>query len=806
MEKYICIHGHFYQPPRENAGLDEVEVQDSAYPYHDWNERITAECYAPNTASRIVDANDKIIDIINNYSKISFNIGPTLLLWMEKQKPEIYEAILEADKLSRQNYSGHGSAIAQVYNHMIMPLANRQDKFTQVYWGIKDFIKRFKREPEGMWLPEAAVNLETLEILAGQNIKFTILAPNQAKRTKHIAKGGRWHDVKNTIDPKKPYICYLPSGKSITLFFYDGPISQDIAFGGLLNDGESFAKRLLGVFSDSGNYPQLVQVATDGESYGHHHKYGEMALSYCLHYIQQEGAAKLTNYGEYLGKHPPEDLVEISENTSWSCFHGIERWRENCGCNAGAPQGWTQAWRKPLRETFDYLRDKLVPLFEQEATKYLKDPWQARNEYIEVLQDRSIDNIRNFLDKHSKQKLSPDENIKVLKLLNMQHNCMLMYTSCGWFFNEISGIETTQVMQYAAKAIHFAEDLFNVPFEDEFLKKLAAAPSNIYENGARVYENFVEPAKVDLLRVAAHYGISSIFIENINNKPLYSYTVESEAYTKKESGKFKLAIGKVKISPDLTWEEKSISYAALHLGDHNITAGVRIFINEQEYNRMLREITDSFGKGNITEVIQLLMKHFGNYRYSLWHLFKEEQRRITNEILSDTLNKIEVSFREIYEENFAVMNFLHEIRYPIPTPFSLAAEYIINSDLKKNFHNSNLNLEKLQDLIEQTNKFSFKLDKEGLQYVAGKWIISRMEILSEKYDDISLMERVINSIQLLETLGLQLDLWKAQNIYFIISKTLLENKNIQAEKGDINSQKWINLFKDLGAHLHIKIE
>lgn len=806
MEKYICIHGHFYQPPRENAWLDDVELQDSAYPYHDWNERVTAECYAPNTASRIVDANIKIIDIINNYSLISFNVGPTLLSWLARHKPDVYGAIIEADRLSRRNFSGHGSALAQVYNHMIMPLANRRDKEAQVIWGIRDFIRRFAREPEGMWLPETAVDTETLEVLAEQNIKFTILAPSQAKRTKSLEKGGRWHEAKGSVDPTKPYLCCLPSGKTITLFFYDGPISHDIAFGGLLNDGGAMARRLLGAFSGAAEDPQLVHVATDGETYGHHHKYGEMALSYCLHYIQSTNAARLTNYAEYLANHPAQDQAEIVENSSWSCSHGIERWRDDCGDTTRSKPGWRQAWRKPLREAVDRLRDQLSPLFEQEAAKYVKDPWAARNEYIDVIIDNSSENVKNFLERHAKRELSHEENVKVLKLLDLQRNSLLMYTSCGWFFSEISDIETTQVLQYASKAIQTGEELWGTPWEEEFRNKLAEAPSNVYDNGKTVYDLLVKPARIDLLRVTAHYGISSIFAEYPRRAPLYCYTVENEARVKKEAGRFKLALGRVKIISDVTWEEKSISYAVLYLGDLNISGGVRVIDDQQEYARIRADMTEAFEKGNMTEVLQRTMRHFGPDNYCLWHLFKDEQRRVIREILAETISKIEGSFRDVYEANSAVMDMLGEFGYPIPAPFHLAAEYIMNADLKKHFLDDELDLERLRDLIAHVKKFSFQLDKDGLRYVASQWLTSQMELFHADRDNLSLMDKVVDRLRLMADLDLDLDLWKAQNLFFGISRTTMNDKKGQAERGDEQAKKWMGLFQDLGSFLFVNID
>ncbi len=365
-ERFICIHGHFYQPPRENPWLEEVEFQESAQPYHDWNERVTAECYAPNAVSRVMDSQERIIGLINNYSRISFNFGPTLLYWLERHQPDVYDSVLNADRESMNNFSGHGSAIAQVYNHMIMPLANRRDKETQVKWAIGDFQRRFKRNPEGMWLPETAVDIETLEVLAQNKIKFTILSPHQAARIRKIGDKD-WTEVSNgngnkTIDPRRAYMCNLPSGNKINLFFFDSIVASEIAFGNLLQNGEAFAKKLIESFKENGAEPFIESVASDGELYGHHRPHGDMTLAYCIYYIVSNESAKLTNYAEFLERFPPLFEVEINENTSWSCSHGIERWRSDCGDSMGH-EGWHQGWRKPLREAMDWLRDTILAQF-----------------------------------------------------------------------------------------------------------------------------------------------------------------------------------------------------------------------------------------------------------------------------------------------------------------------------------------------------------------------------------------------------------------------------------------------------------
>jgi alpha-amylase/alpha-mannosidase (GH57 family) len=806
MERYICIHGHFYQPPRENPWLEEVELQDSAYPYHDWNDRITAHCYAPNTASRIFDDDGRIIDIVNNYSKISFNFGPTLLSWMERHRPDVHTAIIEADRLSGQRFSGHGSALAQIYNHMIMPLANKRDKYTQVIWGIKDFQRRFDRDPEGIWLPETAVDIETLEILAELEIQFTILAPRQASRVKKMEKGARWQDVSSgRIDPTMAYMCPLPSGRTIHLFFYDGPISQGIAFEGLLSSGEDFARRLEGAFADFRDWPQIVHIATDGETYGHHHRYGDRALAYCLYFIESRKIAHLTNYGEYLEKHPPTHMVEIFEDSSWSCIHGVERWKENCGCNSGMHSGWHQEWRNPLRQAMDWLRDRSAAIYEEEASGYLRYPWTARTEYIEVIQDRSRENVERFLAEYTSRELSKEEKIKVLKLLEMQRNAMLMYTSCGWFFDEISGIETVQVIQYAARTIQLAEALQPEPIEEEFRKRLEAAPSNPYENGAEIYEMFVKPARIDLLRVGAHYAISSLFEEYPESVQINCYTANSEIYNKVEAGRSQLAIGKTHITSDLTWDEETISFAVLHLGDHNINGGVRGFVSEERFSIMEEEMRAAFDRGSISDVILLINKHFETHTYSVWHLFKDQQRKIIDQVLKLTYESIESSYRQIYENNYIVMNFLQSLDAPLPRPLAVATEHITNIDLQRALQEEELDLEKLGNLIHDVKRWSLKVDTDTLGFVAGSRINALMNQLDREPDDISLLETIDSLLGLLEPLPIDLKLWEAQNMYFSIGKALHSTMREMANNGDDSAPKWIELFHNLGLRLQVKV-
>ncbi len=485
MNKFICIHGHFYQPPRENPWLEAITYQESAYPFHDWNERINAECYAPNTRARILDEKGVVIERVNNYSKISFDFGPTLLSWMEFKAPDTYQAVLEADKISRETFSGHGSAMAQCYSHMIMPLADSKDKYTQVYWGIRDFEFRFKRLPEGMWLPETAVDLETLQIMADLGIRFTVLAPHQA---------GRLLDH-GELDINQPYSVRLGAGRSINVFFYNGALSQSLAFENILQDGKCFAEKLMQ--TDNTDGPQLLSVATDGETYGHHHKFGDMALAFALKYIDDQVDARLTNFAEYLEKFPPQEEIEIIEKTSWSCAHGVGRWSSNCGCETGGHPEWNQGWRGPLRKALDWFQCRADSIFVEVGKGLFKDPWEARNRYIDIRINRY--DRDTFLAEQCQNSLDESKKVVVLKLLELQSNAMLMYTSCGWFFNDISGIETEQILLYAGKAIQLAEEISGEVLEPHFLELLELAESNVLEkgNGSQVYKNVIEKARMD---------------------------------------------------------------------------------------------------------------------------------------------------------------------------------------------------------------------------------------------------------------------------------------------------------------------
>jgi alpha-amylase/alpha-mannosidase (GH57 family) len=805
MNRLICIHGHFYQPPRENAWLEEVEVQDSAHPYHDWNERVTAESYEPNSASRILDAEDRIIDIVNNYASISFDAGPTLLAWMEKSSPAVYRAILDADRQSRTRFRGHGGAMAQAYNHLIMPLAGSRDKRTQVIWGIRDFEFRFGRKPEGMWLPETAVDLESLDIMAEHGILFTVLSPYQGGQVREI-KGGEWKDVsRGRIDPRMPYLCRLPSGRDIALFFYDGPISHDVAFGDLLRNGELFAKRLVKAFSNDPARPELVHIATDGETYGHHHRFGDMALAYCLNYLQANKLAEITVYGDYLERFPPTREVTIVESSAWSCAHGVERWRSDCGDSTGANPDWNQEWRAPLRDAMDWLGSKATAVYEKEMALFSSDPWGLRDDYVQVVLDRSPETVDAFIAGNARRPLAPPEKTTFLKLLELQRHAMLIFTSDGWFFDDISNVETVQIIQYASRAMQLVRDVTGMDLEPEYVRMLKKAASNVpeYDDGAKIYDQFVRPAFVDFLRLGAHYAVSSLFEEYPKATKIAQYSARADVCEQAEVGKRKLALGMVTLKSTVTLEERTVCYAVLHFGDQNLTAGVRDFDGESRFQRMCRGIREAFAKGDMTTVIRLIDQDFGTRSYSLWHLFKDEKRKVLNQILDDTLRGLEAVFRQIFQSNYAVMQAMNEMQIPLPEALAAPAAFVLNADFRRLLEQDDIDVKELRKVVGEYRTWSFEPDKTGLGFAVSRKIGLLMARLAANPDDPKFLRSIVDIFEALKPLRLDLDLWKSQNIYFSLSRNLYRNAGQRAARAEAAAKAWLADFNALGGFLRV---
>lgn len=804
MDRYVCIHCHFYQPPRENPWLEAIELQDTAYPFHDWNERITAECYGPNAFSRALAGDGRIEKIVNNYARISFNFGPTLLSWMEEKSPAVYRAILEGDRESRETYSGHGSALAQGYNHIILPLANARDKATQARWGVRDFEHRFGRPPEGMWLPETATDVATLEALALKGIRFTILAPRQAAKVRK--KGSRdWRDVSNgRVDPTIPYELNLPSDRKICLFFYDGPISQGVAFERLLDNGEFLANRLRGAFSDQRPWPQqLVHIATDGETYGHHHRHGEMALSHALRLLDADPGVRLTNYGEFLERFPPTHEVRIFDNSSWSCVHGVERWRSDCGCNTGGHPGWDQGWRGPLREALDGLRDAIAPLFEREGRKVFKDPWAARDDYVSVILDRSEASVERFFGRHAAGEQTPDRKILALQLMEIQRQAMLMYTSCGWFFDELSGIETVQVLQYAGRVIQLSRDIFGDSVEAGFLERLERAKCNVPEHGdgRALYEKFVQPAVVDLPKVGAHYAVSALFENYGDRDRIFCYDVEREDFRVQTAGRTKLLLGRVRVTSGITRKSALVSFGVLHLGDHNVSGGIREFRGEEAYETLTREIGDVFRSADLPEVIRTVDKHFGLGIYSLKLLFHDELREILHILLDQTLSETEANHRGIYHQHASMMRFLSGMGIPLPDTLYASARVALNAELRRAVSAENLEASVIRGLLEEGDVIGVPLDSAGIGLALQKKIDAIANDFLEKPEDIDLLRRFEEAVEMGRDLPFDVLFRGAQNIYYDLLKTAWPGFLAKSREGNEEAALWVGRFRSIGKKL-----
>jgi alpha-amylase/alpha-mannosidase (GH57 family) len=802
MDRFVCIHCHFYQPPRENPWLEAVEVQDSAEPYHDWNERVTAECYRPNAHARILDEGGRIRQIVNNYSSISFNFGPTLLSWLEEKAPDTYGAILEADRESRATRSGHGNALAQVYNHIIMPLANPRDRHTSVVWGIRDFQERFGRDPEGMWLSETAADLDTLEALADNGIRFTVLAPHQARGVRKLGHGGKFRNVEGAkIDPTRAYLLKLPSGRTINLFFYDGPVSQAVAFEKLLDNGESFAKRILGGFSDTREWTQLMHIATDGETYGHHHRFGEMALAFALQYIESQGQAKLTNYGEFLEKYPPTHEVEIINNTSWSCAHGVERWRSDCGCNTGGNSDWTQVWRAPLRAALDSLRDELTPMYERAAAQLLRDPWGARAEYIGVILDRSAESVEAFFRNNATRELNHEERVRALQLLEMQRHALLMYTSCGWFFSELSGIETVQVIMYAGRALQLAQELFGDGVEQRFLDRLAVATSNIPEhgNGAQIYEKWVKPARIDLPDVGAHYAISSLFDSREQLKSIFCYDVDVKQERRSVSGSAQLALGQIRVHSRITTEEADLTYGVLRFGDHNVSAGIRRPQGEKEFMETAANALGAFQAADLPGTLRALDRQFEGTSYSLRALFKDEQRKVLGQILRSTMEEVESAYGQVYEHHASLIDFFGEVGAPIPPILRHTSEFVLNARIRHAFAVEDpIPVGELRSVIQTAERERVTLGINGIAFVISRRL-KRMSAELPDDLDAATLDYLNEVIALVRELPFDVDLTQMQDRVY----EYLTMKYPEHAAGDEN--EWVRQFAELCDRLKLRL-
>ncbi|RQD83729.1 MAG: DUF3536 domain-containing protein [Methanocalculus sp. MSAO_Arc2] len=803
MSRFVCIHGHFYQPPRENPWFEKIEVQDSAYPYHDWNERITAECYAPNTAARILDEDDLITTIVNNYSMISFNAGPTLLSWLERKKPDIYHAIIEADRTGSDRFGGHGPAIAQCYNHMIMPLANQRDKKTQVRWGIRDFSNRFGRNPEGMWLPELAVDLETLRYMAEEGIRYVILEPHQVSKIRF--PGGEWMDVSDgNIDFGVPYRLYLGNGEEIAVFINNTQIAHDVAFGPLLRNGYQFSRRLIGEF-DNRQTDQIVHFAIDGETYGHHYHFGEMALAYCLTRLLDEGIY-LTIYGEYLERNPPSHEIEIREGTSWSCPHNLSRWSGGCTCSTGVHPGWSLQWRGYLREAFDLLRDHAAAHFEHAGSHLFADPWAARDDYIRIINDRSKEARDAYFADHASHALSMEEQVRALQLLEMQRHAMLMYTSCGWFFDDIAGIEAIQVMWYAARALQFYQATGGDDLEEDILAILAQAECNNPEfaDGATVWMSCVAPRVTDLRRVCGQYALTSLFCiyPPTSRHTIYEVTRYQDEREKEEERR--IAVGAATIRSLLTGESGDYIYAGVHPGGPELFAGVTQYPGDRQFFEIRDTILAAWKNPQQKSMYDVFHDWFEGGCFRLSDLLRDEARGIVSVALDISISRIEDSFRTMCIKYLPLMEVMHDLAMPIPSAITVPVGHVLNADLIAHLGDEIPDPVKTTRLLHLMLRFSIPPEHKKFSFIIGHRLGKLLQCLLDDPENTVITGSIIGLIDVITGLSLQPPLFEAQNAFIHLRDEHLPALRDRAEK-DRHYHVLIGQIAEIGQFLRVKV-
>ena len=747
-DRYLIIHGHFYQPPRENPWTERIDRQDSAAPWHDWNERITAECYVPNGWSRRIDGYGRILRLVNNYAHISFNFGPTLLSWIESRHPGLYQRILEADEWSASR-AGSGNAIAQVYNHIIMPLAERRDQETQIRWGVEDFERRFGRSPGGIWLAETAINEETLEILIDFGFRFIILSPHQAGRFKELG-GGSWNDVSNgSIPTGRPYRCFGARRRRtrkrwIDIFFYDARLSTAVSFEHLLHSGDRLADQVEKAYGWSGG--DLVTIATDGEVYGHHEPFADMALSYLIDVAAPERGLTMTNFPAYLDSHEPEHEVQIKlgpngEGTAWSCSHGVGRWKENCGCSIGHTPGWDQEWRAPLRDSLDDLRDELASIFTGEASGMVRDPWRARDRYIDVILDRTVERARSFAREEASRDLDADEQARLLSLLEAQRNALLMFTSCGWFFDDISNIETTQLMKYAGRAIELAGPGHAETLEKELIAGLSKAKSNIpkYGTGADLYREAVEHAAVDADFLAGQYVLAR-YLGRPEASPEdlgYRFATVGEFERRIDGGTIETGIIEV-VSP-FTLEQSLFGFM-LFLG---VPAKMRCMLcpldSMERFDEMRAHAEDLPPGTGPDEAVQTALDRFGGHVVSLRDLFIEDRETLLGELARRQIESHEDDYERFYIENRDMLRMFSDTWLTPPASISVPAETFLSRKLEKEISRwersiETAGLEGIGDVVSEAKHYGIRLDRSRIADMFTEVLLERLRGLEESFE------------------------------------------------------------------------
>ncbi len=775
MTTSLVIHGHFYQPPRENPWTGTLDRDPKLHPFHDWNDRIARECYDANAFARVFDSFGRIDKILNNYADISFNFGPTLLSWLAAERPATYARILDADRISRAKHGGHGNAIAQAYSHAILPLCNERDRVTQIRWGLADFQHRFHRDPEALWLPETACNDATLCALIDQGLTFAILSPYQAQRVRWIGNG-EWIDVSDgTIDPGIAYRYSHRdgSGRSIALFFYDGPIARAIAFENVLVSSQTLTGRLL---EGRGGLGRIVHVATDGESYGHHFRHGELTLAHALHVEAPSRKARYTNYGEYLANHPPNMEVEVKpgpggEGTAWSCGHGVGRWYRDCGCTTDAREGWTQAWRGPLRQAFDVLRDEAARHFDATRGELFDDPWRARDDYIELILNRSRSR-RDFLCRHGLAEQPGDGGIvRALRFLELQRNALLMYTSCGWFFADISGIEAVQVLKYGARALDLLEELGLPAPRERMLDTLAEAKSNVpgVGTGADVFRNVVMPQRVTPRRIAAHLAISSLVSEGDQQATAAGCEYWRTGFRKESHGRLTLATSRLELKETISAQHHDFAFASLHLGGVDFHCALREFTGLEPLARAEARLWESFRSATLPTILRVMQEEFGPTEFGLESMLPEGREQVSELVLGHVVQSFVEQYTRLYEAHQRTLEMLQRAGFDLPRELRMAAEVALSTRFMKEIEAAHRSPDpkayrQALAIADEATRRGLELDLPAARTLFGETIAALVSD-SMASDDAVKLGSAVSLVELAKQLRIGDELTRAQEIF-----------------------------------------
>ncbi len=691
MSSEFVVHGHFYQPPRENPWTGLLEQEPSAQPFHDWNQRVHSECYRPNAFARVLDGYGRVERIVNNYGHINFNFGPTQLNWLVPHDPETYRRILEADRLSSQRHGGHGNAIAQGYNHAILPLCNPRDQLTQVLWGLADFRSRFDRSAESLWLPETACNDAVLGTLIDAGLSYVILSPQQAHRVR--TPGEEWLDVSSgNVDTSQGYR-YLHqdgSGRSIAVFFYNGPLARGIAFEGSLYASQTLLERAA---QAKGPGP-LIFVATDGESYGHHAHFGDRTLAYAMEMEAQRRGLDVTNLGRYLEEHPPTHEVEINlgpegEGSSWSCIHGVGRWYRDCGCTTGSQEGWNQAWRGPLRQALNFLRDEAAGQFEQLAQPLLKDPWAARNDYVLLVLDEGRGKDI-YLARHAVRELQSEQRIRALLLMELQRHSMTMFTSCGWFFADIGGLEAVQVMKYAGRVLDLLAELGLPSPRERFLEMLGEARSNTpaLGTGADIFRKQVDPLRMTPERMVAHLAISGMQDHDADGVQTTASQIGGYAYQRRDTRKgsldrLLLATGRLTLEVPATGQQFDYIHATIYLGSVDFSCLIRPYQGQRRFTTSVERIWEEFGAGGLLAIMRAGQAEFGPAEFGLEDVLPHDRQKILENVFSSLIGHYYDQYSRMYEDNRRIITLLQDSGFVLPRELMVAAEFTLGRRLEE---------------------------------------------------------------------------------------------------------------------------